>query len=253
MAARLGPQPPRPWMPPRQAPGPPPGANSVGRFCRSSRRSFSRRGDWWRCGCAGCLALPGEKRRKRDAGDGGAQREGFLRLLGVALAGWLLESIHYALVVEAYHVGAPASLVAKTLGIFVAGLPAMFTRIVFFMGTLWVSAWLFSAKLDGRTCFAASVYGSLALGAAALLLSPLAGHAEPLAYINVVYGAELAAQAWGMYWALRSLYGVEEPRWKLAVAVVTAVVLVGATPAALLTPQAQVYGLVYQAATGRAA
>ena len=201
----------------------------------------------------GCLALPGKKRKGENAGGGGARREGFLRLLGVALIGWLLESIHYALVVEAYRVGAPASLVVKTLGIFVAGLPAMFTRIVFFMGALWVSGWLFSARLDGRTCFAASVYGSLALGAVALLLSPLAGHTGPLTYINVAYGAELAAQAWGMYWALRSLYRVEEPRWKLAVAVVTAVVLVGATPAAFLTPQAQVYGLVYQAATGGAA
>lgn len=183
-----------------------------------------------------------------------APGNGFRRVLAAALAGWLLEAAHYTLLVERYGVGAPAPALERYLWVTLAGLLPATTRLLFFMAAFWVSAWLFGLKLDGRSCLEAATYGSLALGAVALLLTPLAplGAEGFTAYVNVVYAAELAAQAWGMaVAALDSLPARTRPLLaRLAAASALAVLLVGLTPAALLTPQAQVYSVIHGVLSG---
>jgi hypothetical protein len=197
----------------------------------------------------------GKRTEGRSGGEEGPGEglPGFGRVLAVLLAGWALESIHYGALLSLYRVGPPTGAAEKALIVLVTGLPAMFARLIFFMGALWAMAWLFGARVDGRRALVAAAWGSLALGVVAAALTPLAGRAELLAYLNVVYAAELAAAALGMLWALRGPVRVEAGLARLAAAVAAAVLLVGATPAALATPQGAVYGLLYSVAARGAA
>lgn len=168
---------------------------------------------------------------------------GLGKVLAVFLAGWLLESIHYALLLARYGVGAPVSAAEMAARVFLGGLLSAFTRLLMFAGALWVSSWLVSARLGGKECLEASAYATLAMGLVALLLTPLAGLDGFRLYVSVLYAAQLAAAGWAMLVSARGRLP-RAPRGRLVAAAALAAVLAGLTPASLLYPQAYVYSLI---------
>lgn len=179
---------------------------------------------------------------------------GLWRLLLIVLASWGLEAAHYAVLLTRTGSGAPG-----------VGAPGMYLRVVAggaylavlrflgYAGLLWLFTWLYGRRLPGRDALWAASWTAPATAAALTAMTPLLGSMSLLRYLTLCYVLALAAQAAAAAAGVANLYqrqgapGLVDTLRAVASGLSSAVIM-GATPAAMLSPQFHVYAIVAAAA-----
>lgn len=181
-----------------------------------------------------------------------AERSGLWSLLFAVLGLWLAEAVHYTVLAAKLHSVSGLQAVLLYAQVAALGAPLAVARWLFYMGGLWLFAWLLGVRgLDGRRALVAASYTALAHALAALAATPLwlvAGQTWARQAVVVSYYGSLAAAAAALIWAggrATSGYG---PR--IALASIASVLLVGMPPAALLTPGFNAYASILYLVSG---
>ena len=171
------------------------------------------------------------------------EKSGPWSLLIVVLGLWLLEAVYYAVLAADVHgIGLSARGLLLYLRLAAAGAPLAVLRWLFYMGGLWLSAWLFGARgLDGRRALVAASYTAVSHTVSALVLAALYAvlGLEPTSTLIALsyYGSMIVVSAL-LLWATCSVLGYNV---RGVLAAILAVLLVNLTPAAALTPGFNAY------------
>ncbi|BES80955.1 hypothetical protein [Pyrodictium abyssi] len=181
-----------------------------------------------------------------------AGRSGLWSLLFAVLGLWLAEAAHYTVLAAQLHGVSGLRALLLYAQVAALGAPLAVARWLFYMGGLWLFAWLLGVRgLDGRRALVAASYTALAHALAALAATPLwlvAGQEWARQVVAASYYGSLAAAAAALIWAGGRAAGGYGPR--IALASIASVLLVGMPPAALLTPGFNAYASILYLVSG---
>ena len=184
-----------------------------------------------------------------------AERSGLWGLLFAVLGLWLVEAAHYTVLAAWLHGVSGLQALLLYAQVAALGAPLAVARWLFYMGGLWLFAWLLGLRgLDGRRALVAASYTALAHALAALAATPLwpvVGQEWAWLVATVSYYGSLAAAATALIWAGGRATGGYRPR--IVLASIASVLLVGMPPAALLMPGFNAYASILYLVSGGSA